>query len=534
MSSITSSFFEDSLKNFIDIYYKEIVPRLTKKNKVVAISAAVLLTVLYKVNQIIRPPRNLRHIPYQGYFDFMSSIFKKESPLVKAERFSLPLLDSAKGNGIYLRPGRFAWEAQISNPEAVKKILLKTDTFPKDETVQKFKKALGYKFFGGPNIVTLNGHNWKEQRKLTNPAFHRSMPVALFGKLTQQLFSLIENNGGTAEMNDVMQKWTLDAIGKAGFDFDFNALTDKNSEWVNVYNTIWNGITSPLFIFFPFLDNHLNWLFPHRRMVRRDLNRFLAKIDEMIEMKRKKLQSGQDDNEHWAENEKDLLTLMLEAEMKGEGKMTNEELQSNICIFFIAGHDTTANALSFALYYLAVHPEIQQRAREEAISILGDEPEDVLPTVADTKNMTYINQIIKEVLRINGPVNNISARIAQEDCELAGTFIPKGTQLVINMFDIHHCKKNWSNPLVFDPERFAGDGAQVAGQGMTWVPFGNGGRQCIGMNFSLAEQRVFLSMMLKKYTWRLPADSIHNDGVKIAGIGLVGPTKLNINFTKRY
>jgi cholesterol 24(S)-hydroxylase len=92
-------------------------------------------------------------------------------------------------------------------------------------------------------------------------------------------------------------------------------------------------------------------------------------------------------------------------------------------------------------------------------------------------------------------VVTISPRIAQKDCDLAGTFIPKGTQLVINMFDIHHSKKNWSNPLEFDPERFAGDGAQVAGQGMTWVPFGNGGRQCIGMNFSLAEQRVFLSMM---------------------------------------
>jgi cholesterol 24(S)-hydroxylase len=113
-------------------------------------------------------------------------------------------------------------------------------------------------------------------------------------------------------------------------DFDFNALTDKNSEWVDIYNTIWNGITNPLFIFFPFLDNHLNWMFPQRRKVRRDLNRFMDKIDEMIEMKRTKLQSGQDDNEHWAENEKDLLTLMLEAEIKGEGKMTNEELQVSL------------------------------------------------------------------------------------------------------------------------------------------------------------------------------------------------------------
>ena len=71
-------------------------------------------------------------------------------------------------------------------------------------------------------------------------------------------------------------------------------------------------------------------MFPQRRKVRHDLDRFLEKIDEMIEMKRTKLQSGQDDNEHWAENEKDLLTLMLEAEMKGEGKMTNEELQVSL------------------------------------------------------------------------------------------------------------------------------------------------------------------------------------------------------------
>jgi cytochrome P450 len=189
----------------------------------------------------------------------------------------------------------------------------------------------------------------------------------------------------------------------------------------------------------------------------------------------------------------------------------------------LAGHDTTANALSFAIHYLAENPvskeyicynlyelmltgihikfkDIQQKAREEAIGILGDEPVDVLPTVEDTKRMTYINQIMKETLRINGPATRVVSRLAMEDTVLpSGTFIPKGTQVTVNIFNIQHSNKVWKNSDKFDPDRFAEDGESTreAGEGMAWVPFGNGARQCLGMNFSLNEQRVMLSMLCK-------------------------------------
>jgi cytochrome P450 len=165
----------------------------------------------------------------------------------------------------------------------------------------------------------------------------------------------------------------------------------------------------------------------------------------------------------------------------------------------LAGHDTTANALSFALYYLAENPEIQQRAREEAISVLGDNHEDIIPTVEDTKQMEYINQIMKETLRMNGPASTVVTRVSTEDSELAGSFIPKGTLLNVNIFDTHHSAKNWSDPLTFDPDRFATDRDEKKNsvQGSNWVPFGGGARQCIGMNFSLNEQRVMLSMLCK-------------------------------------
>lgn len=139
---------------------------------------------------------------------------------------------------------------------------------------------------------------------------------------------------------------------------------------------------------------------------------------------------------------------------------------------------------------------MQQKAREEVIAILGDTPANVIPTVEDTKKMTYVNMVIKETLRINGPAVRVMTRIANKDTEISGTFIPKGTKLTVNIFDIQHNEAYWKNASVFDPERFSEDGGKT-GEGPAWLPFGNGTRKCIGMNFSMCQQRVMLSMLRK-------------------------------------
>lgn len=114
--------------------------------------------------------------------------------------------------------------------------------------------------------------------------------------------------------------------------------------------------------------------------------------------------------------------------------------------------------------------------------------------------MVYINQILKETLRLNNPFPRVVARKAAEDVVLSGgTFIPKDSIVTVNVFDIHHKESNWKDGSKFDPDRFADsqEGTRGPGEGLSWIPFGNGARQCIGMNFSLNEQRVFLSMMRK-------------------------------------
>lgn len=169
--------------------------------------------------------------------------------------------------------------------------------------------------------------------------------------------------------------------------------------------------------------------------------------------------------------------------------------------------------------YIFQQQDIQEKARQEAIRVFGDDPVDILPTVEQTKELDYINMVIKEVsrlmlitypkqhiltgisqnLRINGPAISVVARYAAEDTELGGVFIPKGTRMVLDIYGLHHNPKVWKDPSKFDPDRFlpGGEAEQLARQGMAWIPFSNGARQCIGMNFSLAEQRVLLPFLRK-------------------------------------
>jgi cholesterol 24(S)-hydroxylase len=110
-------------------------------------------------------------------------------------------------------------------------------------------------------------------------------------------------------------------------DFDFNALEDRNSVWVHTYNTIYTALMDPTYFFFPILESHFMWLLPKRRHAHKELEKFRGMIIGVIEEKRRKIESGQNQNINLEENEKDLITLMLESEMKGEGKMTNDELE---------------------------------------------------------------------------------------------------------------------------------------------------------------------------------------------------------------
>jgi len=520
-------------------YTSYIYPYVARRSKATYIAAAVAAFVSYQVYRIVHIPRNLRHIPAVPFWAYMRSALSSEGVDERARNVILPVVHKSS-NGLYLRPNRFGWCVAVAAPGPMKTLFMRKDDFPKHEGIAQDKKDLGRKLLGSENIVSLNGSVWKKHRMIANPAFHRSMPVKLFGRLCEKMVKQFEaEDDGLANLDvpKFLQRFTLDVIGLAAFGYDFDALDNPNNEMVNTYNDLMEGIRDPVYFFFPALEKYFLWAFPHRRELHKKLETMNNLFNSVIEHKRQTLASK---SERVDDAEKDLLTLMLEAcedTENPEHALSNKELRDDLAIFFLAGHDTTSNALSFALYYLAANPDVQEKARKEVIDIMGDGDDIVYPTAAQCTEFKYIYMIMKETLRLDPPAQNATLREVTEDIELAGTVIPKGTAMSADIFVMHHDPAIWTSPDAFIPERFApgGECEQKAGTGLPWVPFGNGARQCIGMNFSLAEQRVVLAMLLRRFTWELPNDSVHKDRVILnGGMAILSPKDLRLKFSKRF
>ncbi|CAO3618725.1 unnamed protein product [Cunninghamella echinulata] len=418
----------DTVNNIIIKIKEEWLKKKADKNTTVTIGAAVALVVLYSIyDKVAKPPRKLRHLPYVNFFSYYKMLMRGDSFSTISKQLSIPLLNSKKPE-LYVQKDLLGWTVKVASPSIAKQVFLKSDVFAKADLTEN-EGTLRQKHTGSNNIVmTHEPSTWKRHRMLVNPAFHRSMPLKLFSDLTNRLFKVIDGSSGdTLDVLSYMDRLTLDVIGKAGFGFDFNASYDPHSEWVETYNTIKNANSNPLFFMFPFLETKFLWLFPKRRREHALSVKFHKMLDEIIEHKRQTLKDHTDTEEA----EKDLLTLMLEGELNGEGTLTNEELNSDLNIFFAAGHDTTSSTLASILYYLAKRPDIQQRAREEAIKIFGDEPSDISPTADQLKELVYINQVIKETLRMNGPASQITPRYTTKDTEVEGVFLPKGTKVTV-------------------------------------------------------------------------------------------------------
>ncbi|KAI9307143.1 cytochrome P-450 cyp509A1 [Cunninghamella echinulata] len=520
--------------------YDEFTTRFANTTgKRITIGVAVFLLVTgHTIRRAITPPKHLKHLPYIPFFTFVNNFIIKKLNLKEMHALTSKVY-TEKYNG-YLQLDPQGWTYHTSDPVAIKQILLKGDIFPKS-SLDSQRGTYVEQFTGSHNILFSSGHEWLKHRKIVNPAFHKSLPVKLFDESVQDLFDVWEENYPqnefTLDVTKYFDRLTLQIIGKAGFGFDFNSIKDENSEWQIVYRNVLENLRNVFFLLFPKLEQNYLWLFPKRQREFKELHKWRGLLFQVIESKRKELKENK--NQDLDESEKDLLTLMLESELSGEGILSNEELVGDIAVFFAGDHDTTSTATSAAFYYLAANPDIQEKARQEVISVLypnGEIKEDISITIEDTKKFVYLNQIIKEVLRIHPPlVFLVSPRKVTQDVDLNGIFLPKGSLVNPNIYDTHHSSNVWHDPETFNPDRWSpnGEAEQLADKGMAWIPFSNGTRTCLGMNFSLLEQRVILAKFLIKYEWSLPKDSIHHDHLVALYSVLTTPVNLNIQFKIR-
>ncbi|KAL7327302.1 hypothetical protein PS15p_205755 [Mucor circinelloides] len=474
----------------------ERVISVVRKNKTSYIGMAILCVVLQQVYASFTvPPKYLRRYPKVSFFEMMKSFYRKESVLNRNKRLVTPLTNA--GHGFYVCRIPLDWTIYVTDPIAAKTLLLKTDNFPKSHAIfgALGESSPAVKFMGSENVAVSNGEMWKKQRKIMNPAFHRSQPVKLFGGVMPDLFALIDQDPEHVFVAPRMKSFALDALGLSAFGFDFQSLKGDPEGWTSKYNTVISTLFNPFINLFAKYDFLIRYISPERRRVIKATDEFNVMLSNLADKRRQEILNGE--KKDMAENEKDLLTLMIEADIREGVEITTTELRHNMAIFFLAGHDTTANTLALCLYQLAKHKHVQKKARQEVLDILGDDPCDVTPTLEDLKKLNYVNMVIKENLRRNSPVDNLMARDTHQDIDLNGTFIPKGSKVTVNVASIHLNPKIWHDPESFIPERFEEGGEYDSHDGFTWIPFSNGSRQCLGLNFSLTEQRVVLCMLCK-------------------------------------
>lgn len=192
----------------------------------------------------------------------------------------------------------------------------------------------------------------------------------------------------------------------------------------------------------------------------------------------------------------DLLDLLLAGEDPETGRrMTTDELRDNLLTFIVAGHETTALTLSWALYLCAFDLDVQTAARAEAQGVLGGGEGGRAATAADLAALPLVRRIVDEALRMYPPAAFLS-RTAQEPDELCGREVRAGDTVILPIYALHRHRKLWQNPDAFDPARFADPKAVPR---FHYLPFGDGPRVCIGASFALQEAVIILATLLARF-----------------------------------
>jgi cytochrome P450 len=217
----------------------------------------------------------------------------------------------------------------------------------------------------------------------------------------------------------------------------------------------------------------------------------------------------------------DLLDMLLKARYEDDTAMSREQLIDEVMILFTAGHETTANALSFTFFLLAKHPEFQEKAFQEVVRAKDGE----VDLMAFISKLPFIKQCIEEALRLYPPAYIID-RVAIEDDLVEGRVIPKNTLILMSIYELHRHSRFWDAPDAYRPERFDAD--QVKDLQEYYYPFGAGPRMCVGNNFAMYEMILTVAQILKNYTL-----TTNSESVEINPLISLKPKEVIVRFTQR-
>ncbi|OBZ71766.1 hypothetical protein A0H81_08234 [Grifola frondosa] len=437
----------------------------------------------FVLNRAFAVPRTLRHLPMVPVLPTLWSYTCGDVEDVRINKLVLPFAQRGEPAVLVYMMGQ--WMVHILDCKVARDVCTDLDAFPKEVPPDG---NLLWRLIGHDSVPTVNGAQWKRLSKLVRDALERNLPIDQFSFLARRMFQQM-GEGGVFRWDDLAVRYTLDVIGTSTLGHDFDALRNPESPLVKRYSEVMEMISNPMYLVLPILER----LFPRTKTIQA--------IDELAEvfqdiLKLKRQSPGND-----------VMTYMLE-----NTETTDEELRSNMVALFIAGHDSSAGALSSLCYFLAMYPQIQQRARSEVLVALAAHAT-AEPTLAALRAMPFLQACIRESLRANTPILELVPRKAMRDTVLHSAngktmHVVAGTLMVVNIHAVHLREEYWVRAAEFDPDRFMEhDVAQ-------WMSFGLGPRQCPARNFATYELRTVGAMLLAKWEWTLPEDSPHRAHIR--------------------
>ena len=373
----------------------------------------------------------------------------------------------------------------------------------------------------GDALFTAHTHepNWQKAHRILMPAFGPLAIRKMFPEMldiSEQMMMKLEREDPKTEIDvvDIMTRATLDTIALCAFDYRFNSFYRETMHpFVNamVDTLVESGQRSSRLP----IQNKL--MFLANRKYQTNIEYMNKIADELIAERKVNLHANQ---------KKDLLNLMLAGKdpVTGEG-LSDENIRQQLITFLVAGHETTSGMLSFAVHLLLKNPDKLKKAQAEVDAVLGNQ----MPTVHDMPKLEYINQVLKETLRLE-PTAPAFVLSAHEDTVIGGRHeIKKGGTIVILSNQLHRDEKVWEDAEAFKPERFE----QATFEALppnSWKPFGNGQRACIGRSFAMQEAILILSMLLQRFDI---SEANPNYELKIAESLTVKPDGLYIKAKRR-
>jgi cytochrome P450 len=380
----------------------------------------------------------------------------------------------------------FGRVAVVSEPQAVRKVLVDDAANYRKSAIQT--RVLSVALRNG--LLTVEGDQWRRQRRTLAPLLAKRMVMSFAPAIVKAVNAMIarwqaQGEDHVLDIRTEMNRLTLDGLIHAFFSDGLG----NNAEAMRVAMMTYFAFAGRID---PFDIMGLPDFVPRltRWKVRPMLHFFDRAVDEIIETRRRKLSESPDDAP------RDMLTALLDVRDPETGECMNDiEVKANIITFIAAGQETTANALTWALYLVSNSPEWCERIRAGTEADIDGWTDGLADSFVDAR------AVVDEALRLYPPITAIARTAGQRD-ELAGRTIEAGTMVVVSPYVVHRHRLLWDNPDLFDPARFLPSAARRV-ERYTFLPFGSGPRTCLGAAFAHQEITIVLTLLLKNFDLRL-------------------------------